>query len=358
MKAIKVNADYEAVLFGKKESLPVINQALEFLALFIDDRPLLSQKAYSEEYLKHVENFTGRRPTIIKASGWENWWGSLANIELERKLNSKEMSAELNLKEGWCQDTHIIKSSKDFPELREGQKYLAKNPHGMSGQNFYLVSKTDLNSLIKSFPVILEPLLNRVADFSHYVFPNGMRVCYQNIVDKRYQYRGTVFRDFTNPTLERLKFYQEIDPEEWKKFQLALDKIVEVYETAELKSGFSVDSFIYQDQGELKIRYLSEVNYRRTMGEVAFELSLKFGGLRKWSAFILTKKSDLDFSSLKKKISPIEWAPEYSRGVILLSPDDVRYDMFFLSALNETEGVQLLEELKSLLPDSEFPIEL
>ena len=358
MKAIKVNADYEAVLFGKKESLPVINQALEFLALFIDDRPLLSQKTYSEEYLKHVEFFTGRRPTIKKTSDSENWWGSLINIELERKLNSKEMSAELNLKEGWCQDTHIIKGPQNFPELREGQKYLAKNPHGMSGQNFYLVSKTDLDTVIKSFPVILEPLLNRVADFSHYVFPNGMKVCYQNIVDKRYQYRGTVFRDFTNPTLETLKFYQDINPEEWKKFQLALDKIVEVYEAAGTKSGFSVDSFIYQDHGELKVRYLSEVNYRRTMGEVAFELSLKFGGLRKWSAFILTKKSNLDFSGLKEKISPVEWAPDYSRGVILLSPDDVRYDMFFLSALNETEGGQLLKELTSLLPDSEFPIEL
>lgn len=358
MKAVKVNADYEAVLFAKKESLPVINQALEFLALFIDDRPLLSQKTYSEEYLKHVESFTGRRPVIKKAFDSENWWGPLKNIELERKLNSKEMSSELNLKEGWCHETHIINSSQDFPELREGLKYLAKNPHGMSGQNFFLVSKDELNSAIKSFPVILEPLFERVADFSHYIFPNGMRVCYQNIVDKRYQYRGTVFRDYTDPTLQKLKFYHEIELEEWKQFQHALDKIVEVYGSAGLKSGFSVDSFIYQNHGKLKIRFLSEVNYRRTMGEVAFELSLKFGGLRKWSAFILTKKSKLDFSGLKKKLAPIEWTVELSRGVILLSPDDVRYDMFFLSALNETEGAQLVKELKSLLPDSEFPVEL
>lgn len=353
MKAYRVNADYEAVLFGKKESLPVINQALEFLVLFLSPRPLLSNKKYSPEYLNHVEEFTGRVPEIKQAGDFENWWGELKDIPLEQKLNSKMMSTELNLKMGWEKDLHLLKSAEDLNALNENVKYLGKNPHGMSGQNFLLVSKKEPP---QSYPMVAEPLLDRVHDFSHYIFPNNTRICYQNIVDKRYQYKGTVFRDYTQPTVQNLKFYSEITQAKWNDFNAALDEIIKCYRTPSLNSGFSIDSFTHQVGDELRIRYLSEVNYRRTMGEVAFELALKFGGLRKWSMFLLTKKSKLSFKDLKAKLLPITWEADTSRGVILLTPEDVRFDMFFLSALNEEEGELLLKELQILLPDSEFPI--
>lgn len=353
MKAYKVNADYEAVLFGKKDSLPVINQALEFLVFYLSERPLHTQKKYSAEFLKHVEEFTGRIPQIKTYGDYENWWGELKDIPLEQKLNSKVMSTELNLKMGWEKNLHLLKSDKDLDILNEDLKYLGKNPYGMSGQNFLFVSKKEPP---QSYPIVAEALLDRVYDFSHYIFPNGIRICYQNLVDKKYQYKGTVFRDYTCPTLENLKFYSEIPQERWTKFSSALDEIVKNYATSAVSCGFSVDSFVHQAQNELHIRYLSEVNYRRTMGEVAFELSLKFGGLRKWSMFLLTKKSKLKFTELKEILLPITWKEDTSRGVILLTPEDVRFEMFFLSALNEEEGMLLLEELKELLPDSEFPV--
>lgn len=355
MKSIKVNADYEAVLFGKKESLPAINQALEFLALYVDERPLWTQKKYSTEFLAHVESFTGNRPVIKKEGAFDNWWGELRHIELEQRLNSKEMSTRLNIEKGWAEDTHIINEASELEILKEDGKYLGKNPYGMSGQNFLLVSRTHPP---QSYPMIVEPLLDRVYDFSHYIFPNGQKICYQNIVDKRYQYRGTIFRNYTMPLVETLKFYSEIDSSEWGKFNEALKEIIALYQTPELQTGFSVDSFVYKEKGQLKIRFLSEVNYRRTMGEVAFRLSLKFGGVRRWSMFLLTKKSALDFHSLKEKIKPLEWTPEYSCGVILLSPEDVRFEMYFLSATDEAEGKQLFEELKKLLPDTELTVDI
>jgi len=353
MKAYKVNADYEAVLFGKKDSLPVINQALEFLVLFLSPRPLLSNKKYSSEYLKHVEAFTERYPEIKSEGEFENWWGELKNIPLEQKLNSKAMSTELNLRMGWEKDLHFLERAEDLDVLNPDIKYLGKNPHGMSGQNFLFVSKQEPP---QSYPMVAEPLLNRIFDFSHYIFPNGTRISYQNIVDKKYQYKGTVFRDYTNPSVQNLLFYSDISQDKWNRFNQALDEIVKSYAAPALSSGFSVDSFIHQIENDLHIRYLSEVNYRRTMGEVAFELSLKFGGLRKWSMFLLTRKSKLPFKELKEKLLPITWEEDTSRGVILLSPEDVRFEMFFLSALNEEEGLLLLEELQILLPDSQFPV--
>lgn len=355
MKSIKVNADYEAVLFGKKESLPVINQALEFLALYVDERPLLSQKKYSTEFLAHVESFTGHKPVIKKDGPFENWWGELSHIELEQRLNSKEMSTRLNIEKGWADDTHIINEVRELKVLRDERKYLGKNPYGMSGQNFLLVGRT---LPPQSYPMIVEPLLDRVYDFSHYIFPNGQKICYQNIVDKRYQYRGTIFQNYTMPVVENLKFFSEIDSSDWDKFNEALKEIIAIYQTSELKTGFSVDSFVYKENNQLKIRCLSEVNYRRTMGEVAFRLSLKFGGVRRWSMFLLAKKSALDFHSLKEKIKPLEWTPDYSSGVILLSPEDVRFEMYFLSATDEEEGKRLFEELKKLLPDTELTIDI
>src|SRR5690606_27541266 len=113
-------------------------------------------------------------------------------------------------------------------------------------------------------------------------------------------------------------FYHDVD---WKSFSEDLTRVKQAYSQNPL-SGFSIDSFIYQTESSLKVRSLCEVNYRRTMGRVAFELSLKFGGIRKWSALILTKKSELTFLELKKKLLPLEWEPDLSRGVILLSPDD------------------------------------
>ena len=308
MKNIKVNADYESVLF-KNKPLPKINEALEFLAFFLDERPVVTSKNYSDDYLRYIESIIGRRPKMISQGNSENWWGPLENIELEKKLNSKEMSA------GFNQDSYVVCSLCDLPDLT-GKTFLAKNPYGMSGQNFSLVEEGRLENLevmLKNGKVVLEPFFDRLFDFSHYVYPNGVRVCYENIVDKKFQYRGSVFRDYTRPIPENLSFYEKVDAKEWSNFSEKLDQIIKLYSTNDLKSGFSVDSFVYRENGEEKIRALSEVNYRKTMGQIAFDLSVKFGGVRRFSAFLLSKTCGINFDSIAEDVpygtqeTRIEW---------------------------------------------------
>jgi hypothetical protein len=348
MKAIKVNADYESVLFQNKQ-LPAVNEALEFLAFFIDPRPVQTRKKYAPEYFDYIEALIGRRPATVVDGSIENWWGPLQNIELERKLNSKEMSAKFS------EDALVISSLDELPDLSDKKVYLAKNPYGMSGQNFCKVEEgrlENLERLLKNGKVVIEPFFDRVYDFSHYVFPNGIKICYENIVDQKFQYRGTVFQNYTHPSRENLSFSSLV---EWNKFDLKLEEIIQHYQT-EMKSGFSVDSFVYRENGELKIRAISEVNYRRTMGQTAFELAIRFGGVRKWSAFVLSKSTGMGFIEMKEKLKDIEWHEDLSRGVVLLSPGDVRYDMFFLSAMNVEEGQLLIREIKERLPLLEFTI--
>jgi hypothetical protein len=43
-------------------------------------------------------------------------------------------------------------------------------------------------------------------------------------------------------------------------------------------------------------------------------------------------------------------------GFLLLSPEDSRFDIFFLSAVNEEEGRKLYQRVTELLPNTKFTI--
>lgn len=360
MKNIKVNADYESVLINPLKNLPVVNETIEFLAFFIQTKPIITHKKYSKEYFSYIEEMTGHLPRTVKEGEAVNWWGELRNIELEKKLNSKELSASLNIENNWSEETHIVRKMNDLPSLHK--TYLAKSSLGMSGKGFSLVEENRLSNLeemIQKGPVILEPLLKRTDDFSFYVFPNNMKIAYENFVDTHYQYRGTLFTDYTKPFVESFRLYESIPKEDWDEYKNAVETIISSYRKEGAEGGFSIDSFLFETQtGSKKIKFLSEVNYRRTMGAVAFDLCMKFGGLRKWGLFLMTKASGVGFSEKREILKNLEWRDDMSSGVVILSPGDTRYDMYFLSAKDATEGGRLFLELKKLLPNSEFAIKL
>ncbi|WP_408098868.1 hypothetical protein ACJVC5_08100 [Peredibacter sp. HCB2-198] len=338
MKALLVNADYEIALFEGRPAPKIVNQSLEFLALFLEQKPLFSTKKYSQDYLDYVEAISGHKPVIVASGPTENWWGKLADLHLEQRLNSKIESSKLLIDQGWDDHTFIIHSLDELQNL-DDRLYLAKNPFGMSGQNFVTFNKCAVNKvepLLKHGAVIVEPLFDRKYDFSHYVFSDGKRICYQNLVDDKFQYRGTVFNGGT--TIQDLSFYSDVSQSEWKKFQERVEAIIKHYRSIGATDGFSIDSFVYLERGELKIRVMSEVNYRRTMGLVAHELAQKYGN--RWSCFLLGK-------TLNHKQVPVD------PHLIQLSPGDTRFEMFFLSG-----GKEKFLELKRLLPDCQFSVEL
>lgn len=353
MKAIKVNADYESVLTDPGKEFPQVNEAIEFLAFWVQDKKIFTPKKYSSDYFDYIEFIRGIRPQTTKEGSYQNWWGKLEHLELEKKLNSKFLSARLNQEEKWDTDTHIISSINELPLLTK--TYLVKNDLGMSGKGFSLLEKgreKDFEKNLTKGKVIIEPLLGREDDFSFYVFPNGEKIAYENFVDQRYQYRGTLFTDYTKPLVDSFRFYEKISFEEWEKYLRAIERVITFYRDEGATSGFSIDSFSYEEK---RIKFLSEVNYRRTMGLTAFELALKLGGRRKWGFFLMVKNLGEDFSSLREKLRPIEWTENGEKGVVILSPGDTRYDMFYLSAINGGDGRKLLKELELLL-HTEFSV--
>ena len=343
MKAIRVNADYEMALFEQKSAPRIVNESLEFLAFYLEDRPLYTSKHYSHEYLNHIEKVTGNYPRIISSGDYENWWGTLQNIPKEQLLNSKEFSSTLS------HDSKVITSINELDLIIE-KRYLAKNPYGMSGQNFKVFQKgqeSEISALLSKWgKLIVEPLYERVHDFSHYVLNERKTICYQNLVDENFQYKGTIFRNLSAPDLRSLSFYQEIDAEEWKRFDSSFSVIKSAMRSEGVEGGYSIDSFTYKDQTALKIRPISEINYRKTMGLVAWLISSKYGS-NSWNMFVLGK--NVPFKKVQEKISGLS-------GVIHLSPGDTRFEIFHLSADTETDGLGLYNELKRLLPDCKFSI--
>ena len=357
MKAIKVNADYEVELFHGKTAPPIINHTIEFLALYLEDAPLWSTKNYSKEYLNHVASITRKEPRIVHSGPFENWWGPLKDLRVEREWNSKITSTQIIINQGWCKNTFIIHKAEDMSALKADVAYLLKDPYGMSGQRFQVLpQELDLQQkkelILKSLSygsLIIEPLFHRIYDFSQYIFPDGKRIAYQNLVDSKFQYKGTVFKDYKDPTLENLPFFQRVSKKNWDNYKEQINQIIKSYKKLQNNAGFSIDSFVYEEGNEFKIRAMSEINYRRTMGRMSWELSSKYSGGKVWSGLYLFKYTGEE----------ILWELlKYLENVKVLSPGDSRFEVLYLSARDEDEGIELLQKLRSLLPDAQFSIKL
>ncbi len=316
MKPLRLNGDYESELFTGKQGSSLISQTLEFFIFFLTDETLYSQKNYAVDYLAYVESITGRTPRISSKAPYENWWGLLKDPEREKWWNSKLTSTELVLERKWCERTYIVHSESQIPEI--DREVLIKDPFGMSGQKF---QTTKEKPVVKNFPVIIEPLLNRKFDFSQYVFPDGQIIAYENQVDDKFQYKGTTFTTGVC-RLEDLSFYELLSEDEWKLYQKRTQEIIEYYARFPNEIGYSIDSFVYEENGELKIRPLSEINYRRTMGRVAYELATKF--FPDFSRCTLQLLKPIPGEPLWKKYQD-------DKNFLVLSPGDTRFEILLLS---------------------------
>lgn len=304
---IRVNVDYESVLFHGRNGPPVMNQALEFLAFYLQDLPVLTPKEYSPEFLEKVRKLSGNNPTTTHTGYARNWWGPLENPEREKWMNSKLTSFKLSLSHGWTEGG--IYSREQLFSLQPNTPWLVKDPFNMSGKGIIPIHPGEDISLPVSLQgdLIGEPLLERKYDFSHFVFPDGRTICYENLVDEKFQYRGTLFSSVEDFTIRALSFHDKLSSEKWAEFLSRLEIVTKHYGDPS-PFGYSVDSFVYEKNGELHIHPLCEVNARRTMGLVSYELANILGK---------GKKAAL---TLKK--------PHF-RNSVLISPEGVRFEIYF-----------------------------
>jgi hypothetical protein len=102
---------------------------------------------------------------------------------------------------------------------------------------------------------------------------------------------------------------------------------------------------------------MSEINYRRTMGRVAFELAEKFSSHHHWSANLIVKNLNPK-KSVWKEINDSSFSKRTDLKVMALSPGDTRFDMVFISGDASLELRKIILELKKLLPECEFAVDV
>lgn len=351
MLPLKFNADFEQMLFKGQVGSPALNESLEFLLLFLEEAPLFTKKIYSEDYLSYVESVTGEKPQLTSTGKYQNWWGSLDKPEVSRMINSKFFSLQFN------SDAKVIKDLSEI-QLEAGKKYLAKSPSGMSGQEIQLFDSESISSLqglLKKNPeILIEPFFKREHDFSSYIFSSEKILTYENLVNQRFQYRGTIVQNSLEEKLSNLSFYGDISSSDWEKFISDRNAIIKSCSDLGVIGGYSIDSFTYWEEGKLKIRSICEVNYRKTMGLVAHKLTDKFAKKNSYNALVMGKGHPLTRSIL----APFLWQKDSKRGCLLLSPGDTRFEILFITGKNQIEVRKILSEIRRLLPDSDLPVKI
>lgn len=286
------NADFETCILEERPFNPQLkmNREFEYFIMLLEKEALYTPLDYSEDYLKFIRD--NLNPKAHYTNAKDNLVPWCADESVDKVIVSKETSARLNQDQLGLDQIKIIAGKSELKD-----NYLYKRFHGFSGMG-HLLAPRDKSKievlLLNGERLIEEPLYERVYDFSTLVMEvrgTEKRVRYQNFVDKSFHYKGTLMREF--------KLADNLE----EQYQREIDLIIEHYQKLGVKTPFSIDSFIYKENKELKLKTLSEVNARKSMGYVCYQLAQKFQA--KNYALILNRHDQSFQSGMKTfKLSP------------------------------------------------------
>lgn len=339
MKIYRANFDYEYQLYGLLNgSVLEFSKNLECLYFFTESSSaeLFTENLYDEEYLEYVEKITGRNPRITSAGKADFWWGSLTNLELEKKLNSKLTSTQFAIENDLAHREskiihHVSEISCSSPQM------VLKDPHQMAGRGFFQFDQSKITKASAwaqgKCPLIQEPWLKKIQDIGTYCFANGEMISYLNFSNLQGNYKGTrIWADPVDQLTELKELKIDLD-----LFLEKMTAIREFYYTLGAIDGFSIDSFIYQEG----FYYLSEVNYRKTMGWAAYQLK-KLLKQHRVGQLVIHKRQN-NYQSVTELLKIIN-----NSSIVLISPPKNAFLLFYLCG-NDRNDLLLLEEVVNAL---------
>lgn len=267
MRPVSVNVDFEETLLGRPARLS-LRASVEFLALWVQSRPVLASRPYSEEYLKYVSEKSGHPTAIATQGDAEEWWGDTRQQELMRRLSSKtEFRSWWQTR--WPLDARNCFSWTELTETIQAGPWLIKKSDGMSGRGHIKVIAAELPALRErlekslSQGVVVEPLYQRTRDLSALWLAEEKRfIYYANMIDDRFQWRGTILESSTLDSVPS-------GTGDWASYLGELQGFVG---ERGYHGPFSVDAFFYQTNDGDKFHPGSELNPRKTMGWVSYQL--------------------------------------------------------------------------------------
>lgn len=340
MKTFKVDLDYESFLFDPNyaedsiSNLKIIRE-FEYIFFIINKEAciLKNSRDYEKNYLNKLEKLNFTIPQLNpRALNAHNWWGNHHNYSIEQDLNSKITSATIGLKNNWgFYQGALVKTSEEVEEhinkFPLQKSWIIKRPHSFSGIGHYQfysekINKFIMNKIITG-EVLLEPLYKRVFDIGTTFIITGGKVSRQFMVENINSANGGFKGGVGANSHDKFKKYI------LEKYDYPLDEldritkeIAHVYLKMGAINNIQIDSFIYEEDGLLKLYPLVEVNYRKTMGLVIQTLADNYPDCSSVEWVIRTKKEideDEDF---------------YKRSeLIRLSPDGTHFQTYLKRAL-------------------------
>lgn len=277
-------------------------------------------KNYSNDYLGYIEKMRGFCPSITnKKEITDLWWGN-ANCEkswkIEKAVNSKKTSFQCrkDLKLG-LESTTVLNNTDELNNVKI--PFVLKSFFGFSGKGLIFIRDEEQRRKVGelNFPILCEPLLNRVRDFGVFYHKSSYEIV-QNLIDYRGQFKGALVQD--NLVEESLILKRTRPIFDWYATQFGIEQL-------------QIDCFQYLEDGELVLNPLCEVNHRNTMGKVTVDIQHQFGGPS--STFIIVqKKNIIKFKDESERIEKLGSLNYHSKlGVLCLSPVDTQFQVYFLT---------------------------
>ncbi|AUN99635.1 hypothetical protein C0V70_16275 [Bacteriovorax stolpii] len=322
MKTYKVDLDYEASLFdprydeGSAASLKVIRE-FEYVFFLINQEAchLKNIKQYDDNYLKHLKSLGFSIPSFAPdEKAFTYWWSHRHERELEKELNSKLTSVEIAKERGWgfwqgkiaesVED--VLSHLKTHPNIKH---WIIKRPHSFSGIGHYYFSADQVNvETLKKIlveKVLLEPVYQRVFDIgTTFIIHNG-EIKRQFMVENFNSQSGGFKGGAGASNVDKFKKYIQ------EKYHFSLNElekitleIARVYLNKGALFNVQIDSFVYQEEGRLKLYPLVEVNYRKTMGLVIQSLADKYSEAHHVEWKVLSSKEVTNEMDSWIKVSP------------------------------------------------------
>lgn len=337
----RVNLDFEWVLNGDKSNSKNIISSFEYIYFLINKNPervLLAHRKYSKNYIDYISSFGFNTDHVYEAVSPLNWWASLDNEELVKKLNSKIYALSVSEKIGHCPKTIVFDKLKDIP-ISEDQNFI-KNDIGVSGNGNYVIAchtKLDENSVSKKIghgPYLYQPYLDRVMDFG--ITLDLDEECYfsnENFMGQYGRFSGG--RSMTN--VELLDLLESFGIEGDK----VLKELIIHFKEMGAYGLIQFDNFTYRDADQnLKVYFMCEINYRKTMGLVLKSLKDHFNRrFGQWHIFSknLNEKAHADLLNKYKA----------NKDVLVTSPDNVRFLSAYFMADSDNIITELISNFKS-----------
>lgn len=323
MKTYKVDLDYESSLFDPNYSADSsaskkIIREFEYVFFLIEKEKciLKNYKDYENKYLESLKSLGFFIPTLNPhAESFDYWWGHHHNRSTEQLLNSKITSARLAQENSWGFHEGAIVSAVEEVQLHLDKfssktDWIIKRPNSFSGIGHYHFHRDSLNpsviEKILSTPALLEPVYERIFDIGTTFVIKDKKITRQFMVENFNSKSGGFLGGAGSENVDKFKKYI------LKKYNFELSELQEMTEAIANKylelgaeSNVQIDSFIYKEDGQLKMYPLVEVNYRKTMGLVIQSLADKFTHEShiEWK-LESTKNSTLDNDSQWIKLSP------------------------------------------------------